>query len=177
MSILAYFGYYGPIILFLSTILLLRDKIKWLIIYVLGSALNSFINHIIKGIIKQPRPSNNVHHFDLFSLEDKYSKHSEMGLQQYGMPSGHAQNVFFSLAFIHYALNNSWITGTYLIVAIITISQRVIYLNHTEEQVFAGAIIGLLLGYLCFIYGNYIVKSIISFIRLNKLKCTQCVEV
>jgi membrane-associated phospholipid phosphatase len=75
-----------------------------------------------------------------------------MGVQEYGMPSGHAQSVFFSLIFIHYALKNDWLTFFYFCIAIITAVQRIIYKNHSLEQVIAGGIVGGCLGYLAWIY-------------------------
>ena len=153
-SLLAYIGFWGPIILlFLSICILSRAPIRLLGAYCIGQLCSSLVNYIAKGLIKQPRPSSEtVHYFTWDSFEDRFRKSSTMGAQEYGMPSGHAQSVFFSLVFFHYALKNDWITFLHFCVAIITSVQRIIYKNHSIEQVIAGGIVGGSLGYLAWVY-------------------------
>ena len=153
-SLLAYIGFWGPIILFgLSICILSRSPIRLLGAYCIGQFCSSLVNYLAKGLIKQPRPSSEtVHYFTWDSFEDHFHKANRMGVQEYGMPSGHAQSVFFSLVFIHYALKNDWLTFLYFCVALITAVQRVIYKNHSLEQVIAGGIVGGGLGYLAWVY-------------------------
>lgn len=153
-SLLAYLGFWGPtILLILSICILSRSPIRLLGAYCIGQLCSSVINYGAKGLIKQPRPSNEtVHYFTWDSFEDRFRKSSTMGVQEYGMPSGHAQSVFFSLVFIHYALKNDWLTFLYFCLAIITAVQRVIYKNHSIEQVIAGGIVGGGVGYLAWVY-------------------------
>ena len=67
------------------------------------------------------------------------------------MPSGHAQNVFYSVTFILFALQNLSITSIYLLIAILTSYQRIKYNMHTLLQIICGSIIGILFGYLFYI--------------------------
>ena len=73
------------------------------------------------------------------------------GPDQYGMPSGHAQSVFFSTSFLFFALKNKYVSLVYLIVSLNSMYQRVKYKNHTVSQVVCGAIIGSICGYLFYL--------------------------
>jgi len=153
-AILAYIGFWGPLILMgLSLGILSKSPFRLLGAYGIGQLGSSVVNYAAKGLIRQPRPSSEtVHYFTWDSFEDRFHKANRMGVQEYGMPSGHAQSVFFSLVFIHYALKNDWLTFIYSCIAIITAVQRVIYKNHSLEQVIAGGIVGSGLGYLAWVY-------------------------
>jgi hypothetical protein len=75
------------------------------------------------------------------------------------MPSAHAQNCGFNLAFITLVLNNSFITGLYLVISLISMHQRYKYLNHTILQVIVGFILGLGFGYMFYYIGNKWIKG------------------
>jgi membrane-associated phospholipid phosphatase len=153
-SALAYLGFWGPMILLLLTIgILSRGPFRLFGAYILGQICNSLSNYILKDLIRQPRPSkDNVHYFTWNSLEDHYHVAKTMGSQEYGMPSGHAQSVIFSLVFVQYALHNPWLTFLYGCFSVITLVQRIVYENHSVEQVVVGSIIGGILGYLSWIH-------------------------
>ena len=141
--ILDWFGYLAPTTLFCSSIVLLYKKKIMLSLFIIGSILNLSINYILKGVIKQPRPTEDIQIFNASKMLDK-----RIGFERYGMPSGHAQMVFYSTAFIFFALNNGYISFVYLVVSIISMYQRVKYKNHTTSQVIAGAVAGAVTGYL-----------------------------
>ena len=142
-------GWNGFIILFASTLFLLNNKQTLLIYYVVGIVINYFLNYVLKGIIKQPRPSGDV---ELINIATHNGK--RVGYEIYGMPSGHAQMAFYSVVFIHLALKNIKITVLYLLVAVTTMYQRVKYQNHTVLQVVVGSLIGLVIGYIFFIFAQ-----------------------
>jgi membrane-associated phospholipid phosphatase len=129
-------GEYGPVILFASSLTLLALKKTYFIYYLFGSIINALINIVLKFLIRQPRP-----------LEKR-----EVG--NYGMPSGHAQHVFFSLTFIFLVFrkdkNHSILLFylLYILLAINTVRQRVKFQFHTLLQVVAGSIVGACVGYL-----------------------------
>ena len=58
-------GRYGPIILFFYSIYLLRSKANLFFYYTIGIFMNSILNLILKGIFKQPRPSEDPKQFNL----------------------------------------------------------------------------------------------------------------
>lgn len=141
------FGKSGPLVLFFYSVYLLWNKINLLYYYVFGFFLNTILCIVLKGIIKEPRPSEDP---KLFNIALKHSIRFKFinGYPHYifGMPSGHAQSVFFSTIFIYLALKNIKISILYLLVALLTMYQRVLFNRHTVLQVFAGAIVGVLFG-------------------------------
>ncbi len=149
-----YIGAYAPIILFISSIFLLQNRINYLKIYILGSILNSILNIIIKNIIKEPRPDKNSR-----ILEIAITNKQIVDLDKFGMPSGHAQDGGFNFAFITLVFNNSFITGLYVIITFVTLCQRYKYSNHTILQLIVGLIIGIGFGYLSYNIGNNLIKG------------------
>ena len=74
---LDYIGIYGPLILFLISIFLLWNKSNYLTYYVYGFILNGLSTLILKGIFKQPRPSEDLKLFNLVIKEPKRFKFIE----------------------------------------------------------------------------------------------------
>lgn len=149
-----YLGLMAPIFLFIVSIFLLQNKIKYLQVYIIGSILNNILNSILKYAIKEPRPSKESR-----ILEIAIANHKRVSFDIYGMPSGHAQNCGFNLAFITLVLNNSFITGLYLVISFISMYQRYKYLNHTILQLIIGYILGLGFGYMIYYVGNKWIKG------------------
>jgi membrane-associated phospholipid phosphatase len=147
-------GALSPIILLIISIFLLQNKTKYLQVYVVGSILNNILNAILKYAIKEPRPSK-----DSSVLKIAIANGNRVSYDKYGMPSGHAQNCGFNLAFITLVLNNSFITGLYLVISFITLYQRYNYSNHTILQLIIGFIIGIWFGYMIYYIGNKWIKG------------------
>jgi membrane-associated phospholipid phosphatase len=146
-SIIYIFGKKGPIILFIYSIYLLWNKSNLLYYYISGFFLNTILSLVLKGIIKEPRPSEDPKLFNIalkHSIRFKFVNGYPHDI--FGMPSGHAQSAFFSTIFIYLALKNIKISILYLIVALLIMYQRVLFNRHTVLQVFAGAIVGVLFG-------------------------------
>jgi membrane-associated phospholipid phosphatase len=142
-SILLFIGENGPIILFFISLLLLLNKYILILYYIIGFIINLLLNIVIKNIIKEPRPTN------------KYQKNFEKRIKAvssdtYGMPSGHAQSIFYSLIFIHKSFNNIYLSLFYLLICLNTLHQRVNMGYHSISQVIVGAIIGLIVGYIVY---------------------------
>jgi hypothetical protein len=150
-------GYFGPQILVVISIFLLINKTTLLVIYFIGFVINSFINLILKGVIKEPRPSEDKHMFNIWL--NNGMKSDRHWYDRFGMPSGHAESVFYSTVFIFLALKNVNLTILYLIISINTVFQRVNYKNHTVSQVMVGSVMGALLGYLFYNYAKVILKG------------------
>ena len=145
------FGGYVPLILLFYSFFLLWDKGNLLFYYTVGIFINSILNIILKGIIQQPRPSDDP---KLFHLALKHGKQhifkDYIPYNVFGMPSGHAQSSLFSTVFVYLSLGKINILWMYLLVSFITMCQRVVYKYHTLLQVVVGAIVGGLLGYYVF---------------------------
>ena len=136
-----YIGYFGQQLLFFATLFLIRNKQTFLLWYIIGYALNIGLNIVLKLWMQEPRPSED---HALFNISLTHGK--RIWFEQYGMPSGHAQGVFYSTLFIGLLLKQPWITMVYLFISICTVIQRVQYKNHTVSQVIWGSIIGAIMG-------------------------------
>ena len=149
-----YIGDAGPYFLILSNVYLLWNKKTLLIFYLIGYFFNSVINIILKGIFKQPRPSEDKR---LFNIALKNGKNflfkNGIPYDFFGMPSGHAQCVFYSTFYILFALKNYKLFILYLLFSLLVLYQRVYFGYHSLLQVIIGSIIGSIFAYVLVI-GN-----------------------
>jgi membrane-associated phospholipid phosphatase len=150
-------GFFGPFILFLTSSWILRKKNIYFFTYIFGFLLSVVINYILKITIKQPRPSENQ---DLFNILITNGKNIEF--EKYGMPSGHAQSVFYSTIYIYLITKDIKILMFYLLISLITIFQRIINKRHTIFQVIIGLLIGVFLGYLLHYVGENKIKGVLK---------------
>ena len=73
-----------------------------------------------------------------------------VGVEKYGMPSGHAQSCFFSMTFLYLVKGSpAWLIFE-LFIGIISLYQRFKYKQHTIEQLLAGSILGIFFAYFSF---------------------------
>jgi membrane-associated phospholipid phosphatase len=144
-----YIGLYAPIILFFLSLFLLRNMSTYLQFFVSGFILNNILNIILKLVFKEPRPTK-----DQKAIEIGVVNGTRIGFDNFGMPSGHAQNCGYCLAFITMTLNDPFITSLYSLIAVISLFQRYLYNNHTILQLIIGFITGGGFGYLLYILGN-----------------------
>jgi membrane-associated phospholipid phosphatase len=144
-------GYYGPVILFSITFFCLLTRSPYLLIFTIGSILNSISNKIIKNIFREPRQDNQLP----FLGEGKFE-----GIERYGFPSGHAQSCFFSLGFLFFINGPQAILYSMTFICAMTLYQRYKYRRHTIKQLVFGSIIGILFAYIMvyttqyYLYGN-----------------------
>ena len=137
-------GFFGPVIIFLISIYNLWNQQKYLISYLVFSFCNTIVNKILKVIIQQKRPNGSI----------KIMDESYEGIENYGMPSGHAQSSFFSIAFLYFVKGSSiWLIAE-LFIAGLTVYQRWKYRQHTIEQLIMGSILGI-----CFAYLSYYITK------------------
>jgi membrane-associated phospholipid phosphatase len=140
-------GFLGPVILNITSGYLLWDKQTLLFYYIFGVCFDVLLNLVLKGMIQQPRPCENIQTFNLALTHGKrFLFKNGLPYDIFGMPSGHAESVFFSTVFIYCALKKKYILYGYLFMSLIVISQRVFFMHHTPLQVFVGATIGSAFG-------------------------------
>jgi len=148
IKVLDLIGEFGPVILFVITIFLLRFKANLLVYYCVGMLLKAIINALLKVIIQQPRPIEDP---KLFNSTLQYNRshrfYYQMPYDKYGMPSGHASSVFYSTMFVHLAFRDIRTTLLYLLISVLTMFQRVNNLYHSITQVISGAFVGILVGW------------------------------
>ena len=159
-------GQKGPLILLFTSFILLWNKTTFLYYYFFGFFLNIILNLILKGLFKQPRPLEGKRIFQIaLKYGSDYKYMNGIPFDMFGMPSGHAQSVFYSTVFIYLTLKNKKIALLYLLISLITLYQRVEYQMHTVLQVIIGSIIGAGFSY-CIYYisqgklvGNLMLKK------------------
>ena len=161
-----FIGKYGPIILFSISVFLLWNKSNYLTYYIYGYVLNLLLTQFLKGVFKQPRPSEDS---KLFMLAIKESKSiyfiDGYPYDVFGMPSGHSSSVLYSTMFIFWVFKNNTLLSMYLLFSLITMIQRINSNSHTITQIIAGAFVGSTFSYLIFymarqkIMGNLILKK------------------
>jgi membrane-associated phospholipid phosphatase len=113
--------------------------------YSLGSLICILTNIILKILIKQPRPKDDQANFNFLIQHNK-----RIPYDKFGMPSGHAQFMVYTLVFMSYATRGYkyywWLMSFFTLLTINTIIQRVRYDYHTVNQVLVGSLIGILFG-------------------------------
>ena len=152
-------GYQGPYLLVGISTFFLWKKPNFLSFYLVGWVLNVVLNIFLKGIIQQPRPSEDLHIFNA----EKYQL-NRIGYDRYGMPSGHAQMAFYSVSFLYFVFKSPFLLISTFILSMITNYQRVKYKNHTTSQVTVGSLVGILFGYLFYYVSN---KKNMGILRLK----------
>lgn len=154
MDLINSVGFISPLILILYSIRLLWDKQTLIAYYLVGLFCNTLLNYVLKGIIKQPRPSQNEKLINLALNNGRVFSYDI-----YGMPSGHAQSSLYSTIFIWLVFQNKNILILYLLLTLLTMYNRINTKSHTILQVIVGAIIGSFMGYFIFYIATKKIKG------------------
>jgi len=149
-----YIGIFSPLLLFFISFLLLLNLTNYLHFFIGGFIVNIFLNVILKLIIKEPRPLE-----DKKAIEIAVENNRKISFNKFGMPSGHAQEDGFCLAFIACVLKNMWVTTGYILITIITLYQRYTYKKHTLLQIGLGLVIGLAVGYITYVLSRKFIEG------------------
>ena len=141
-------GHYGPIIVFLITIYNIFYMKYYFWNFLILTLMNAKFNEIIKLYIREPRPKDQVEFIDHNNL---------VGAHLYGMPSGHAQGISFSIIYLYLVKRSIPLLFLTLFIGGITIYQRWKYHRHNIRQLIIGFGIGLVLGYFAYYLTNYMI--------------------
>lgn len=136
-----YIGFLSPLILIIMNIYFLLPNRVYLFGYVAVMFANYYLNIGVKNIIQEARPDNQVPFISLDTTEHDV----------YGMPSGHAQSVFYSSTFLLLTSFSYALLVVSFVICTCTIFQRYLYRRHTLEQLGIGAIVGTCIGYITFV--------------------------
>lgn len=124
---------HSPFLLGIIMVAHLIRQPKYAIFYVVCSVANNAFNRVLKQMYKQPRPH-------ILTYDKTYDDY-------YGMPSGHAQHILFTLVFL-VLVRPSWIVfWLCLTVGVVGLMERYVNRRHTIEQLFVGGIIGAAVGF------------------------------
>jgi len=156
-------GMFGPVILYFCSIHLLWNRQHLFFYYNIGFFVNALLNLIIKGLIQEPRPSEDPRTFHLALTHGKRFLFKD-GIPHdiFGMPSGHAQSSLFSTMFIYLSFRKQNLLYAYLLMSLLTMIQRVIYKHHTILQVIIGAVVGCGFGYFVYFLAREKIKGHIT---------------
>lgn len=126
-------GFYGPLIVMGLIIIDLFSQPKYNWIYVVFVVVNEYVNRGLKLIFREPRPEGRIP----FSYHESYT-----GASKYGMPSGHAQSIGFSLMYLWLvrSMDATWILSSFI--GALTLYQRWKYRNHSIIQLLVGLLCG-----------------------------------
>ena len=163
LSVIYNIGEYGPIILFVISLYLLSNKKNLFFYYTFGFFMNSILNLILKGIIQEPRPFEDIDKFNIAIKNAKIFIFKDDGIpfNIFGMPSGHTQSCLFSTIFIFFSLKRIDIFILYLFISLISFYQRLYFNYHTFTQSFFGCVIGGFIGYYFFYLSQQKMKGLI----------------
>jgi membrane-associated phospholipid phosphatase len=147
---LDWIGQQGPLILFFITTVNLFQYKKYLLAYLVFSCINHFLNPILKVIIKEQRPGVKIER-----APDLDTRIKEFAEDRYGMPSYHAQTVFFYTVFLYLVVKKPYLLIGELTICFLTLHQRWKYERHDLRQLTVGAIIGTGVAYGSYYLTNY----------------------
>ena len=150
-KIFNYVGGYGPLILFFITVKLLWNTSNLLAYYIYGFFLDMILNTVLKAIFKQPRPLEDPELFKLaLKNENRFKFKDGFPYDIFGMPSGHAESIFYSSIFIYLSLKNIKILIGYILFSLLVLYHRIYFNHHTFIQILLGSIVGI--TFACLMY-------------------------
>lgn len=145
-------GYFSEIIMVIFVSSIIYKNTRNLLFYIVGINISWIINRLLKNLIKEKRPNNQTK----FLNSERVIENSNM----YGMPSGHSQNVFFSLCYLYLSTKQFYpLSLIGLIIGILTIFERWYFHNHTICQLIVGAVLGCLFAYLIVLVRDNMLKK------------------
>ena len=134
-------GFYGPLVVILIILIALRNQPKYMWVYFIGIFVNNYFNRVLKSHFTEERPKNPIP----FSKYEEYKD-----IESYGMPSGHASAIGFSIIYLLLVKSHSIWLPVCIFIGILTMYQRVKYRRHTVEQVCMGVITGGICGWIVY---------------------------
>jgi membrane-associated phospholipid phosphatase len=116
-------------------------------VVILWQLLSHLLNVVIKNTIKAPRPDSDPKEFN--AIKNNVSWNNYLTIHRnFGMPSGHAQAVMSEFMFIALYFKQPILTTVAAIQVGITLWQRYTTRRHSIEQLSAGSILGIGIGYM-----------------------------
>jgi membrane-associated phospholipid phosphatase len=145
-------GYFSEMILPIIVVFYIYHDLYAHIVYFVGYFISIYLNIWLKNTIKEPRPKPYFHF-----LANESTKKDDLTV--YGMPSGHSQNVFYSIMYLYMYFRSfhPWILIS-IGIGVLTIMERWLFRNHTLFQLCIGALIGSALGYIVFTVQTELLK-------------------
>jgi membrane-associated phospholipid phosphatase len=159
LSTIDLIGFYGPWIQGLINVTQLITQKYYLIGYIVFAYINVFTNKWLKMAYKEARPSN----AEESGLPIKIRDPDIFGMPNadiYGFPSGHAQQLSFSVFYLYFVKKSSILLFVGLFLLSLTVYQRWKFKRHSIKQLLVGSIMGVIIGYIGYYITSRVIKSI-----------------
>jgi membrane-associated phospholipid phosphatase len=147
MKIIDGIGFFGPHIMLMITVVILWKQSKYFYGYLLFFIINTSINKLLKQLVREPRPKDGKNIMD-------FEKTTYDGVEEYGMPSGHAQSCFYSLTYLYLVKESPTWLLLELFIASASFYQRWSYHRHTAKQLLIGSVVGIFIGWVSVTFIN-----------------------
>lgn len=121
----------APLGLIVASLVLLFDRVVCFRMFVFGLLVNNVLNICLKLWFRAPRPDR--HHVPQWGL----------AFDEYGMPSGHAQNCVYCLVFVLSCLYRDLrVFLVFVSVTCVSVVQRYVTGKHGWLQLLVGCVVG-----------------------------------
>jgi len=127
-------GFYAPYILLFLTSYFIWNRKVYLLGYLVFFFINIFLNKLLKLTFREPRPDN----YQIYDNSFEKTTNEEV----FGMPSGHAQSVAFSITFLYLLTKSRLLFIITTFIGALCIYQRWKYRRHTINQLAIGTLVG-----------------------------------
>jgi len=161
LSTIDLIGFYGPWIQGLINVTQLITQKYYLIGYIIFAYVNIFTNKWLKLHYKEPRPSEK----EESGIPIKMADPDIFGMptaDMYGFPSGHAQQIVFSVFYLYFVQRSKLLLLCGLFLTALIVYQRWKFKRHSITQLAMGSLIGLLMGFIGYYLTSRFIKSIYS---------------
>ena len=130
-------GFFSELIITIIVLYVLSTQFYHHTVYLVGFVVSVYFNRWLKAQLRDRRPDHPIKF--LASETFKTSKTQNF----YGMPSGHSQQVAYSIAYLYACMGhwNAWLTLCTVVGALMLV-ERWMFRNHTVPQLFVGAWVG-----------------------------------
>lgn len=140
-------GYFSELLVAIIVCSMIYGDLIDLSFFIVILTLSGITNEYLKTIIKQNRPYNSM----------KFLNTEHFTKKVYGMPSGHSQNVVFSILYLFWTTHKfvPWVAMC-VVIGILMFIERWLFHNHTAFQLIIGGVIGTALAYVVVGLRNYL---------------------
>ena len=130
-------GYHAPIITDVSGAVFFAVYYPSIVLFIImGILINQITNGLLKKICRVKRQTQKPFHGSIAN--------------NYAMPSGHAQAVAYITTLLLFF--SPLFFCIFFLIWLCTLRQRYVYKNHTGLQLLAGSILGIVFGYISYIW-------------------------
>jgi hypothetical protein len=123
-------GFFGPMILFILTIIMLRGRSKYFNVYLIFVLINAALNNTLKYTIK--------------------AYENTSGIDMYYIPSLDAQSVSFSTLYLYLVTKSKNLLISSTFISILSLLVRYQFKHDSTKQILAGIVVGSGVAYISY---------------------------